>query len=60
MDIIFPSVLDFKTLCPKKLVFLLYNAIDTDQGNPFEVAVLLSKAYFILAGEKSFFRAYRC
>jgi hypothetical protein len=55
MDIIFPSVLlTLKPLCPKKLVFALANVIDTDQGNPFEV-VLLSKAYFILAGEKSFF-----
>jgi hypothetical protein len=35
MDIIFPSVLwTLKPLCPKKLVFALANAIDTDQGNP--------------------------
>jgi hypothetical protein len=42
MDIIFPSVLlDFKTSLSKKLVFALANAIDTDQGNPFEVAVAI-------------------
>jgi hypothetical protein len=29
-----------KPLCPKKLVFALANAIDTDQGNPFEVAIV--------------------
>jgi hypothetical protein len=41
MDIIFPSVLlTLKPLCPKKLVFLA-NVIDTDQGNPFEVAVTI-------------------
>jgi hypothetical protein len=32
-------------LCPKKKFFALANVIDTDQGNPFEVAVLLSKAF---------------
>jgi hypothetical protein len=37
MDIIFPSSSwTLKPLCPKKLVFALANAIDTDQGNPFE------------------------
>jgi hypothetical protein len=42
MDIIFPSVLwTLKPLCPKNWFFALANAIDTDQGNPFEVAVAI-------------------
>jgi hypothetical protein len=32
-----PSSWTLKPLCPKKLFFALANAIDTDQGNPFEV-----------------------
>jgi hypothetical protein len=36
-----PSSWTLKPLCPKKLVFALANVIDTDQGNPFEVAAIV-------------------
>jgi hypothetical protein len=40
MDIIFPSVSwTLKPFVQKNWFFALANAIDTDQGNPFEVAV---------------------
>jgi hypothetical protein len=46
--------LDFKTSLSKKLVFALANVIDTDQGNPFEVAVSCLKRILYLPA-KSFF-----
>jgi hypothetical protein len=55
MDIIFPSVLSLKPLCPKKLVFALANVIDTDQGNPFEVAVSYCLKRILYLPAKSFF-----
>jgi hypothetical protein len=36
-----PSSLDFKTSLSKNWFFALANAIDTDQGNPFEVAAIV-------------------
>jgi hypothetical protein len=59
MDIIFPSVLDFKTSLSKKLVFALANVIDTDQGNPFEVAVSYCLKRIYIAWREVILLAYR-